>query len=128
MNQPISYQFETIDYNIINIFYVKRMRKLVHTCISKFLSMIDSLHFRQTIILTFPTIFFELTLLIMTFHQDLMLVFKLNRIKIYSRFRRKFYAGQGRLYGHGRLKRLCKRLQCAISVFGINSEDYQCQN
>ena len=33
--------------------------------------MIDSLHFRQTIILTFPTNFFELTLLIMTFHQNL---------------------------------------------------------
>ena len=86
------------------------MRKLVHTCISKFLSMIDSLHFRQTIILTFPTNFCELTLLIMTFHQDLMLVFKLNRIKIHSRFRRKFHA------------------PLAKSLFGINSEDYQCQN
>ena len=51
--------------------YVRGMEKLVHTCISKFLSMIDSLHFRQTIILTFPTNFFELTLLIMTFHQNL---------------------------------------------------------
>ena len=37
--------------------YGKGMKKLVHTCNSEFLSMIDSLHFRQTINLTFPTNF-----------------------------------------------------------------------